>query len=198
LVATKVRAALEFEGMCLQTSSRIVCIAFMVSILKSCMVILKWAALSGGLGRREFARSNLFRFGQRTGQGPAVKAVCNHAFASLFLLTLRLRSPLAATALNLRGAKKRPQHGLRPSAAALSPSPDTTTQRLYYGLCSPQARPSGLPRSDLDNPGGSAVTVVAFTTTTLVAAVAPTVRCCGVHARQNHKAPRLVPRPSTH
>jgi hypothetical protein len=84
----------------------------MVSILNSCMVILKWAALSGGLCRREFARSNLSRFGQRTGQGPAVKAVCNHGFASLFLLTLRLRSPMAATALNLRGAKKRPQHGL--------------------------------------------------------------------------------------
>src|ERR1700716_2645604 len=66
--------------MCLQTSSRIVCIAFMVSILNSCMVILKWAALSGGLCRQEFARSNLSRFGQRTGQGPAVKAVCNHGF----------------------------------------------------------------------------------------------------------------------
>src|SRR5882757_1099067 len=133
--------------MCLQTSSRIVCIAFMVSILNSCMVILKWEALSGGLCRREFARGNLSRFGQRTGQGPAVKAVCYHGFASLFLLTLRLRSPLAATAA--RGKETAPA-GAEAICGGVVPVARhyKHNTRLSYGLCSAEAQPSGLPRSD--------------------------------------------------
>jgi hypothetical protein len=83
-------------------------------------------ASSGGVCRREFARSNLSRLGQRT-----------QALHLLFLLTLRLRSPLAAAALNLRGATKRPQHRLRPSAAVLYPTPEHNEATLLRPMFTP-------------------------------------------------------------
>jgi hypothetical protein len=107
-------------------------------------------ASSGGVCRREFARSNLSRLGQRT-----------QALHLLFLLTLRLRSPLAAAAFTLRGAKKRPQHGLRPSPAVLcrrqtlqAQRSDPTTAHVHprHGLLDYPVRinPAGFPRLNLD------------------------------------------------
>jgi hypothetical protein len=137
LVATKVRAALEFEGMCLQTSSRIVCIAFMVSILNSCMVILKWP--SQGVGE-----SSLAAICPASGSALA-KVRLSSGLQSL--LTLRLRSPLSGHGFEpARGKETAPEWaeaicgGVVPVARDYKHNAATGTTTHVH--------PSGLPRSD--------------------------------------------------
>src|SRR3979490_1346200 len=174
--------------MCLQTSLRIVCIALMVSLLNSCMVILKSAAISGAMCRQAFARGNLSRFGQRTqrriafsgaredfardmtaclvfvacrqsttrafeshfhvGQGPAVKVVCNHGFASPVLTD-------AAPAKSVGGHGFEPARGKETAPAraeaicgGVVPDARRYNEATLLRPPLPQARPSGLPRSD--------------------------------------------------
>jgi hypothetical protein len=102
------------------------------------------------LCRQEFARSNLSRFGQRTGQGPAVKAVCNHGFR-ISILTV------AAPAKSVGGHGFEPARGektapARAEAICAGVVPDArrykhngaTLLRPMFTL----GRPFGLPRSD--------------------------------------------------